>query len=188
MAMAILCELVGNYCSACHAYPEHVHVYLHVHVHAQYSMYAIVVSPQFGCMRCISSLAYPIVTRIPLIISNLPIKTLIARQWPMKFNINALNLHRHIISIPSYIFFLYSGMKHVHTRCHGCNGGQIAGILWQCRICFEYYLCTPCYMLGRHSMEHTFLRIDTHDVNRRWAKRAFIAMIHCYSMMIPYSM
>ena len=78
----------------------------------------------------------------------------------------------------SIIFFLYSGMKHVHTRCHGCNDSQIAGLLWQCRICFEYYLCTPCYMLGKHSMEHTFLRIDTHDVNRRWAKRAIVAVIH----------
>lgn len=32
---------------------------------------------------------------------------------------------------------------------------------WKCAKCFDYDLCTPCYMSDKHSVEHAFVRFDS---------------------------
>ena len=70
-------------------------------------------------------------------------------------------------------FGLYIGLVHPQLRCHGCLLEGIAGILWKCVRCFEYFLCTPCYAAGKHSVEHPFLRIDSEDLTKRLGDMMF---------------
>ena len=65
---------------------------------------------------------------------------------------------------------VYVGLVHPQLRCHGCLLEGIAGILWKCVRCFEYFLCTPCYAAGKHSVEHSFLRIDGEDLTERFGE------------------
>lgn len=37
----------------------------------------------------------------------------------------------------------------------------MAGMRWKCAKCYDYDLCTPCYMSGKHIAEHAFVRYDT---------------------------
>ena len=67
-------------------------------------------------------------------------------------------------------FGLYIGLVHPQMRCHGCLVERIAGILWKCVKCFEYFLCTPCYAAGKHCVEHPFLRIDGVDLTERFGE------------------
>lgn len=32
---------------------------------------------------------------------------------------------------------------------------------WKCRVCFDYDLCTQCYMHNRHDVAHAFERYET---------------------------
>ena len=50
----------------------------------------------------------------------------------------------------------------------------MAGMRWKCAKCFDYDLCTPCYMSGKHIAEHAFVRHDT--VRTRCALLASIAL------------
>jgi len=60
-----------------------------------------------------------------------------------------------------------AGLVHPQFRCHGCLVEGIAGMLWKCVKCFEYHLCTPCYAAGKHSIEHSFHRIDIEKLTER---------------------
>ena len=60
-----------------------------------------------------------------------------------------------------------AGLVHSQLRCHGCLVEGIAGMLWKCVKCFEYHLCTPCYAAGKHSVEHSFHRIDAENSAER---------------------
>ena len=63
---------------------------------------------------------------------------------------------------------LSPGMKYPLVRCLGCKVDGIAGMLWRCVKCSDYYLCSLCYTAGRHSIEHEFLRIDDDEQTLRY--------------------
>ena len=61
------------------------------------------------------------------------------------------------------------GIIWTRMKCHSCHVNGIAGTVWRCANCLDYYLCTLCYMADKHSPEHAFLRIDTEDKKNRYA-------------------
>ncbi|CAI8033706.1 E3 ubiquitin-protein ligase mind-bomb [Geodia barretti] len=54
------------------------------------------------------------------------------------------------------------GTSHQHlVKCSSCSQ-EVWGFLWRCVHCFEGGgLCNSCYMAGKHSPFHSFVRIDT---------------------------
>ncbi|XP_012258103.2 E3 ubiquitin-protein ligase MIB2 isoform X2 [Athalia rosae] len=54
-----------------------------------------------------------------------------------------------------------AGVKHSNIICDGCKKHGIAGIRWKCEQCFDYDLCTQCYMADVHDLSHTFQRFQT---------------------------
>ncbi|KAG7261702.1 hypothetical protein CRUP_008032, partial [Coryphaenoides rupestris] len=44
----------------------------------------------------------------------------------------------------------------VHCKKHG-----IMGMRWKCKVCFDYDLCTQCYMNNKHDLGHAFERYET---------------------------
>lgn len=53
-----------------------------------------------------------------------------------------------------------TGIKHVAVTCDGCREDPIVGTRWKCIDCFNYDLCTQCFMADVHDRNHSFLRID----------------------------
>ena len=54
------------------------------------------------------------------------------------------------------------GAKHQQSAvCSSCSQ-EVWGFLWKCIHCFEGGggLCSNCYMTGKHSLFHSFVRID----------------------------
>lgn len=45
--------------------------------------------------------------------------------------------------------------------CDGCKDHGIFGMLWKCVRCFDFDLCTVCYMNDTHDLSHPFRRYDT---------------------------
>ncbi|XP_012288301.1 E3 ubiquitin-protein ligase MIB2 [Orussus abietinus] len=54
-----------------------------------------------------------------------------------------------------------AGVKHTNIICDGCKRHGIIGIRWKCAQCFDYDLCTQCYMADVHDLTHTFQRFQT---------------------------
>ncbi|KAG7197136.1 hypothetical protein KM043_007222 [Ampulex compressa] len=54
-----------------------------------------------------------------------------------------------------------AGVKHTNIICDGCKRHGIIGIRWKCAQCFDYDLCTQCYMADVHDLNHTFQRFQT---------------------------
>ncbi|XP_070516518.1 E3 ubiquitin-protein ligase MIB2 isoform X3 [Cardiocondyla obscurior] len=54
-----------------------------------------------------------------------------------------------------------AGVKHSNIICDGCKRHGIIGIRWKCTECFDYDLCTQCYMADVHELTHTFERYQT---------------------------
>lgn len=54
-----------------------------------------------------------------------------------------------------------AGVKHTNIICDGCKRHGIIGIRWKCTECFDYDLCTQCYMADVHELTHTFERYQT---------------------------
>lgn len=54
-----------------------------------------------------------------------------------------------------------AGVKHPNIICDGCKLHGIAGIRWKCEACFDYDLCTQCYMADKHDLNHQFQRFET---------------------------
>ncbi|KAK3857055.1 hypothetical protein Pcinc_025124 [Petrolisthes cinctipes] len=52
------------------------------------------------------------------------------------------------------------GVKHPNHICDGCKRQAISGMRWKCSSCFDYDLCTTCYMADKHNLDHPFLRFD----------------------------
>ena len=52
-------------------------------------------------------------------------------------------------------------MSHPTVTCDGCGTSPVYGMRWKCATCYDYDLCTECYMSNKHSLEHCFLRYDT---------------------------
>ncbi|KAG7169704.1 E3 ubiquitin-protein ligase MIB2-like [Homarus americanus] len=54
-----------------------------------------------------------------------------------------------------------AGVKHPNHICDGCKRQAIAGMRWKCSSCFDYDLCTTCYMADKHDLSHPFIRYET---------------------------
>nr|XP_027212420.1 E3 ubiquitin-protein ligase MIB2-like isoform X1 [Penaeus vannamei] len=52
------------------------------------------------------------------------------------------------------------GVKHPKHICDGCKRQAIAGIRWKCNHCYDYDLCTTCYMADKHDLSHAFVRYE----------------------------
>lgn len=55
-----------------------------------------------------------------------------------------------------------SGMKFRNITCDGCRTSTIPGTRWKCSQCYDYDLCTQCYMNNQHMEDHRFVRHDGH--------------------------
>ena len=71
-----------------------------------------------------------------------------------------------VFHIPSFLlFFLLSvlnpGVRHSNIICDGCKKHGIMGMRWKCKVCYDYDLCTQCYMNNKHDLGHPFERYET---------------------------
>ncbi|XP_035211065.1 E3 ubiquitin-protein ligase MIB2-like [Stegodyphus dumicola] len=53
------------------------------------------------------------------------------------------------------------GVKHPNIICDSCRKQGIAGMRWKCTRCYDFDLCTQCYMSDKHDLTHPFLRLET---------------------------
>uniref|UniRef100_T1JDF9 RING-type E3 ubiquitin transferase n=1 Tax=Strigamia maritima TaxID=126957 RepID=T1JDF9_STRMM len=53
------------------------------------------------------------------------------------------------------------GVKHPNIICDACRKHGIPGIRWKCSRCYDFDLCTHCYMADKHDLTHPFVRIET---------------------------
>ena len=76
-----------------------------------------------------------------------------------------------------------SGVVHPSITCDVCGQDQVVhGMRWKCARCYDYDLCTPCYMSGKHSVEHEFVRYDS--VGNRYVEPfAWIDMLNCLTLL-----
>ncbi|CAC5374194.1 MIB [Mytilus coruscus] len=56
-----------------------------------------------------------------------------------------------------------SGVKHTNVTCDECYTYPLRGIRWKCLHCGSYDLCTVCYMVDEHNVNHIFSRIQSED-------------------------
>ncbi|OCT70596.1 MIB E3 ubiquitin protein ligase 2 S homeolog isoform X1 [Xenopus laevis] len=65
----------------------------------------------------------------------------------------------------AYDLLLYdnaqTGVRHPNIICDCCKKHGIRGMRWKCKVCFDYDLCTQCYMNNKHDLSHTFERYET---------------------------
>ena len=54
-----------------------------------------------------------------------------------------------------------AGVRHPNIICDGCKKHGIWGMRWKCETCFDYDLCTQCYMAEKHDLSHIFQRFET---------------------------
>ncbi|CAL8095409.1 unnamed protein product [Orchesella dallaii] len=54
-----------------------------------------------------------------------------------------------------------AGVRHPNVICDGCKDHGIFGMLWKCVRCFDFDLCTVCYMNDTHDLSHPFRRYDS---------------------------
>ncbi|KAF2368488.1 Ankyrin repeat-containing domain [Trinorchestia longiramus] len=53
------------------------------------------------------------------------------------------------------------GVKHANHICDGCKKQGIHGLQWSCTRCYDFDLCTECYMADKHDTAHPFRRLDS---------------------------
>uniref|UniRef100_A0A7N5KRR0 RING-type E3 ubiquitin transferase n=1 Tax=Ailuropoda melanoleuca TaxID=9646 RepID=A0A7N5KRR0_AILME len=53
------------------------------------------------------------------------------------------------------------GVRHPNIICDCCKKHGLRGMRWKCRVCFDYDLCTQCYMHDKHELAHAFERYET---------------------------
>ncbi|XP_040843708.1 E3 ubiquitin-protein ligase MIB2 isoform X2 [Ochotona curzoniae] len=53
------------------------------------------------------------------------------------------------------------GVRHANIICDCCKKHGLRGMRWKCRVCFDYDLCTQCYMHDKHDLSHAFERYET---------------------------
>uniref|UniRef100_UPI00398E4BB9 E3 ubiquitin-protein ligase MIB2 n=1 Tax=Pristiophorus japonicus TaxID=55135 RepID=UPI00398E4BB9 len=53
------------------------------------------------------------------------------------------------------------GVRHPNIICDCCKKHGIMGMRWKCKVCFDYDLCTQCYMINKHDLTHSFERHET---------------------------
>ena len=53
------------------------------------------------------------------------------------------------------------GVRHPNVICDNCKKRGIQGMRWKCTKCFDFDLCTSCYMADKHDLTHQFMRFET---------------------------
>ncbi|XP_013397887.1 E3 ubiquitin-protein ligase MIB2 isoform X2 [Lingula anatina] len=53
------------------------------------------------------------------------------------------------------------GVKHPNIICDACKKQGIQGMRWKCAKCYDFDLCSHCYMSDKHDTSHPFMRFDT---------------------------
>ncbi|XP_039732799.1 E3 ubiquitin-protein ligase MIB2 isoform X7 [Pteropus medius] len=53
------------------------------------------------------------------------------------------------------------GVRHPNIICDCCKKHGLRGMRWKCVVCFDYDLCTQCYMHDKHDLAHAFQRYET---------------------------
>ncbi|KAJ3589705.1 hypothetical protein NHX12_010548, partial [Muraenolepis orangiensis] len=53
------------------------------------------------------------------------------------------------------------GVRHSNIICDSCKKHGVMGMRWKCKVCFDYDLCTQCYMNNKHDLGHAFQRYET---------------------------
>ncbi|XP_028849446.1 E3 ubiquitin-protein ligase MIB2 isoform X2 [Denticeps clupeoides] len=65
----------------------------------------------------------------------------------------------------AYDLLLYdnaqTGVRHSNIICDSCKKHGVMGMRWKCKVCFDYDLCTQCYMNNKHDLNHPFERYET---------------------------
>ena len=52
------------------------------------------------------------------------------------------------------------GLQHQFVQCDGCGYDGVTGMRWKCVKCYDFDLCSLCYMTGKHDTSHPFQRYD----------------------------
>lgn len=60
-----------------------------------------------------------------------------------------------------YTICIRVGIVHSSVICDSCRENDIKGMRWKCTKCYDFDLCTSCYMNGKHSLDHEFQRLDS---------------------------
>nr|XP_019567662.1 PREDICTED: E3 ubiquitin-protein ligase MIB2 isoform X1 [Rhinolophus sinicus]XP_019567663.1 PREDICTED: E3 ubiquitin-protein ligase MIB2 isoform X1 [Rhinolophus sinicus] len=53
------------------------------------------------------------------------------------------------------------GIRHPNIICDCCKKHGLRGMRWKCLVCFDFDLCTQCYMQNKHDLTHAFERYET---------------------------
>lgn len=73
------------------------------------------------------------------------------------------------------------GVRHPNVICDACRKHGIIGMRWKCARCFDFDLCTHCYMaLDKHDLTHPFLRFETATNTQVNIDKIFNECLICY--------
>ena len=73
------------------------------------------------------------------------------------------------IQLMSKVYYipLCIGIMHNGVICDSCGREDLlSGMRWECTRCCDYDLCSICYMVGRHNLEHEFFRYHKERIMR----------------------
>uniref|UniRef100_A0A8C1JI29 E3 ubiquitin-protein ligase MIB2 n=1 Tax=Cyprinus carpio TaxID=7962 RepID=A0A8C1JI29_CYPCA len=77
----------------------------------------------------------------------------------------------------AYDLLLYDnaqiGVRHSNIICDSCKKHGIMGMRWKCKVCFDYDLCTQCYMNNKHELTHAFELFLSQNLSRIILKGIF---------------
>lgn len=62
--------------------------------------------------------------------------------------------------------FIDLGVNHPTVTCNSCRKKGVVGMRWKCKVCYDYDLCTRCYMSDKHDTTHAFTRFQTNNGNQ----------------------
>ncbi|XP_049843761.1 E3 ubiquitin-protein ligase MIB2 [Schistocerca gregaria] len=54
-----------------------------------------------------------------------------------------------------------AGVRHPNIKCDACFKHGIRGMRWKCVQCYDFDICTQCYMADKHDTDHAFERFET---------------------------
>ncbi|XP_064610755.1 E3 ubiquitin-protein ligase MIB2-like [Liolophura sinensis] len=57
------------------------------------------------------------------------------------------------------------GMRHSNITCDSCGTSGVYGMRWKCTRCYDFDLCSICYMADKHELSHPFQRFNTPSSN-----------------------
>jgi len=86
-----------------------------------------------------------------------------------------------LLSLPFSVSFFLSGVRHSNIICDSCKKHGIMGMRWKCKVCFDYDLCTQCYMNNKHDLTHAFERYETAH------SQPWVPHTHTHSLTLSHS-